>query len=269
MTHRALRDLVYAYYREHGRHTLPWRKTTNPYRILVSEVMLQQTQVDRVIPYYKAFLKRFPTVRALAAAPLRDVLVVWQGLGYNRRAKMLHDAAKEVVSRYGARFPKTEAELVALSGVGPYTARAIRAFAYNEDVVLLETNVRTVLLHHLYSGDTAIKDTELFEVLTACMPRGDARNWYSALMDYGSHLKRSGVKTNAQSAHYQKQRTFKGSRREMRGAILRTLAQGRRTRAAILKAFENERKVDAKEQLMKLEAEGLIEKDGKSYRLPG
>lgn len=268
MTHRALRDRVYAYYREHGRHTLPWRKTTDPYRILVSEMMLQQTQVDRVIPYYKSFLKRFPTVRALADAPLSDVLILWQGLGYNRRAKMLQDAAKEIVSRYRGRFPKTEAELVALPGIGPYTARAIRAFAYNEDVALLETNVRTVLIHHLYPSEETVTDAELLEVLTACSPKGDARTWYSALMDYGSYLKRSGVRTNRQSAQYQKQRAFKGSRRELRGAILRTLARGPETQAAILKEFAAERKVDAKEQLLKLEAEGLIEKDGKLYRLP-
>lgn len=268
MTHRALRDRVYTYYREHGRHTLPWRKTTDPYRILVSEMMLQQTQVDRVIPYYKAFLKRFPNVRALATAPLSDVLVLWQGLGYNRRAKMLHDAAKEIVSRYKGRFPKVEAELVALPGIGPYTARAIRAFAHNEDVVLLETNIRTVLIHHLYSSVETVTDTELLEVLATCMPKGDARTWYSALMDYGSYLKRSGVKTNKRSAHYQKQRAFKGSKRELRGAILRTLAGGPRTSAAILKEFDTDRKVDAKEQLRKLEAEGLIEKGGRFYRLP-
>lgn len=123
------RALVWRYYRVHGRHDLPWRKTRNPYRILVSEVMLQQTQVERVIPFYAEFMKRFPTARKLAEAPLPDVLKVWQGLGYNRRAKLLHSAAKEIILKYGDTFPAVYSELVELPGVGPYTAR-LEAFWY-------------------------------------------------------------------------------------------------------------------------------------------
>ena len=141
---------VWEYYKAHGRHDLPWRKTTDPYKILVSELMLQQTQVDRVLLKYKAFLKLFPTARRLAAAPLGDVLRAWQGLGYNRRAKFLHQAAQYVTNELKGRWPKDEAGLLALPGVGPYTARAVLAFAYNEPVVLIETNVRQVFLHHLF-----------------------------------------------------------------------------------------------------------------------
>lgn len=268
MTHRALRERVYAYYREHGRHALPWRKTNDPYKIFVSEVMLQQTQVDRVIPYYRAFLKRFPNVRALAAAPLRDVLMLWQGLGYNRRAKLMHAAAQEIVSRHAGRFPKTEAELVALPGIGPYTARAILAFAYNADVVLVETNVRTVLIHHLYPKDEPVTDAELLKTLAALSPQGDARAWYAALMDYGSFLKRSGVRTNARSAHYTKQKAFKGSTRQLRGAILRALAGGASTKKALLQGIPSDRYGEASTQLDALMAEGLVERRGRRYSLP-
>ena len=150
MTPKKFKDTVWKYYREHGRSDLPWRKTTDPYRILVSEVMLQQTQVERVIPYYTRFLKKFPTVRALAKAPLSQVLIAWQGLGYNRRAKMLHEAAKEVVRGHGGLFPRTALELEKLPGVGPYTAHAVAAFAYNEDGICIETNIRTAVTHHFF-----------------------------------------------------------------------------------------------------------------------
>lgn len=269
MTHRALRERVLAYYHEHGRHTLPWRATTNPYRIWISEVMLQQTQVDRVIPYYRVFLKRFPTVAALAQAPLKDVLELWQGLGYNRRAKQLQDAAKEIVSRHQGRFPKTEEELTALPGIGPYTARAILAFAYNTHVYLIETNVRTVLMHHLYAGKERVSDTELLEALRKVSPTGSARTWYAALMDYGSHLKRSGVRINAKSAHYIKQSAFEGSTRQLRGSILRSLIEGPKTIDALLRTLPPEQVDAGKLQIEALHKEGLIERHGRRYQLPG
>lgn len=148
MTAPQFRRLVWAHYKKHGRHELPWRKTHDPYRILVSEVMLQQTQVQRVQPYYREFLKQFPTARRLAEAPLSEVLKAWQGLGYNRRAKMLHAAAKEI-AKHG--MPKTALELEKLPGVGPYTARAVATFAYDADEILIETNIRTVVFHHFFS----------------------------------------------------------------------------------------------------------------------
>src|SRR3989338_7324816 len=138
------RSTVWKYWKEHGRHDLPWRLTHDPYRILVSEVMLQQTQVPRVIEKYKEFLKKFPTVRALAKASLSDVLKVWSGLGYNRRGKYLHDAAKEIVAVGNIR----EALASSLPGVGPYTRAAVRVFAFNEPDILIETNIRAAYIHH-------------------------------------------------------------------------------------------------------------------------
>ena len=146
------RKIVLCHYKKHGRHHLPWRKTKNPYRILVSEIMLQQTPVDRVLPKYQEFLKQFPSIKKLAAASLGDVLRAWQGLGYNRRAKYLHQCAAVIIYDNGGIWPRTVNELQALPGIGPYTAGAVMAFAYNQPIPIIETNIRTVYLHHFFSG---------------------------------------------------------------------------------------------------------------------
>jgi A/G-specific adenine glycosylase len=266
------RKIVWTYYREHGRDDLEWRKTTDPYKILVSEVMLQQTQVDRVRPYYKDFLKKFPTVKALAAAPLADVLIVWQGLGYNRRAKMLHEAAKAVVETYKGTFPKSVAQLEELSGVGPYTARAVAAFAYNQDVVFIETNLRTVVTHHFFNDKKQVADKEILAILTKAFPKAKdnrgSREWYAALMDYGAHLKRSGIRINAKSKTYVKQSVFRGSARQARGLILKTLVSGPCSSAQLTRLLGTERRDQLKSQLILLTKEGLIELKNKKFQLP-
>ena len=225
------RSTVWKYWKEHGRHDLPWRLTHDPYRILVSEVMLQQTQVSRVEGKYREFLRRFPTVHVLAKAPLADVLRVWSGLGYNRRAKFLHNAAKEIVERYSGKVPREYASLQTLPGVGDYTAKAVRVFAWNEPEVLIETNIRTACIHHFYSNilqNIRISDKEIVPYMEQAAkgnpPDGGPREWNWALMDYGAHLKASGVRVNARSAHYTKQSKFEGSLRQVRGAILKALA---------------------------------------------
>src|SRR3989344_3811274 len=216
------RKVVWAYHKKHGRHALPWRKTKDPYKILVSEVMLQQTQVDRVIPFYKTFIKKFPTAKRLASVPLSPVLQAWQGLGYNRRAKMLQEAAKEMSSRKIT----TVSDLETLPGVGSYTARAVAAFSYNENVVFIETNIRTAVIHHFFAKKKKVSDAEIEKILQKALPKGKSGEWYSALMDYGAYLKRSGISHNARSRQYMKQSKFSGSLREARGAILRELARG-------------------------------------------
>jgi A/G-specific adenine glycosylase len=268
MTPPKVRELVWKYWNEHGRHDLPWRKTSDPYKILVSEVMLQQTQVERVIPYYKNFLKQFPNVKVLAEAPLSEVLKLWQGLGYNRRAKMLHEAAKAVVREHGGRFPKSADELVRLPGIGPYTAGAVAAFAYNHDEIFIETNIRTVITHHVFPGKEQVSDAQVREVLEKIHPKGKAREWYAALMDSGAHLKRSGVRINARAKGYAKQSTFAGSAREARGAIVRHLSAGPASKQQLLKLLPLERREQLEEQLIKLLREGLLEKSGRSYCLP-
>lgn len=268
MTPARFRALVLKHYRVQGRHALPWRKTRDPYKILVSEVMLQQTQVDRVIPFYTAWLKKYPNVEALAHASLADVLASWQGLGYNRRAKLLWEAAKAVVREHGGRMPRSAAGLLALPGVGPYTAGAVAAFAYGHDAVLIETNLRTAVIHHFFPEETAVADRAVLEVLARVLPKGSARQWYWALMDYGAHLKRSGVRNNSRSTAYVKQKSFKGSTREIRGALLRALIAKPATALALEKLFPKERAAQIQEQLDALVREGLVEKRGRTYRLP-
>lgn len=267
MTPARFRTIVLTHFKKHGRHDLPWRKTRDPYLILVSEVMLQQTQVERVIPFYDAFLTEFPTIETLAKAPLSRVLVRWQGLGYNRRAKMLHDAAKAVVKDHKGLMPKTVESLEALPGVGHYTARAVAAFAYNQDVIFVETNLRTAVTYHFFPDAEKVSDKEVLLVLEKAYPKGMAREWYAALMDYGSFLKRSGVRINAKSASYAKQSRFLGSGREARGAILKALAKEHKTEAYLLGILGPDRRAQVEAQLQKLTSEGFIQKIRKQYRL--
>lgn len=260
----AFRKSVWAHYRSHGRHDLPWREARDPYRVLVSEVMLQQTQVERVIPFYTAFVKRFPTARRLAAAPLSEVLKAWQGLGYNRRAKMLHEAAKRIAKE---GMPKDAAELKQLPGVGPYTAAAVAAFSWNEDGIVLETNIRTAVIRHFFSAHRKISDSTLERVLLAALPKGRAREWYSALMDYGSFLKRSGIRMNARSKHYARQSKFAGSNREARGALLKELAKGTQTKRRLLSLLGEGRRDQLASALDALLGEGLVAKERGRRRL--
>lgn len=260
--------LVWAYYKKEGR-SLPWRNTRDPYRILVSEVMLQQTQVDRVVPKYREFLKEFATVRALARAPLSSVLKTWSGLGYNRRAKMLHQCAKVIVNEYGGRFPKDPKKLESLPGIGPYTAGAVMAFSYNEPVVMIETNIRTVYLHHFFKDKEDVSDKKILEVVERTLDRKNPREWYYALMDYGAHLKKEHPNPNRRSKHYTKQSKFKGSDREIRGAILKVLTSGFKNKGvseAVLRQlpFDSRRITD---QLDILASEGFIAKKRTRWHL--
>lgn len=263
----SLRGVVWRYYRKYGRHDLPWRKNNDPYRVLVSEVMLQQTQVDRVIPFYERFLEAFPTPHDLAAAPLSKVLKYWQGLGYNRRAKMLHQAAKDLIGRFEGRFPEKIEDIESLSGVGSYTARAIAAFAFNQDVPVIETNIRTVVIYHFFPGKKKVSDAAIEKILLEVLPKGKSRKWYSALMDYGSHLKRSGVSLNARSKRYVRQSKFSGSLREVRGAIIRSLSDGPKREKQIEESFDAARTAQVKDALVALTKEGFIQKRGTQYLL--
>jgi A/G-specific adenine glycosylase len=228
--------IIRGHYREHPR-PMPWRRTRDSYRILVSEIMLQQTQVSRVMPFYENFIKKFPDIAALAKAKTGDILRAWQGLGYNRRALALQKLASEVITKYNGRLPNDRAALEALPGIGPYTAGAIRTFAFNEPEIFIETNIRRVFIHFFFPPDkrrdkTAKKvtDTALRRYIERTIDRKNPREWYWALMDYGSMLGRSAQKTNSsaenpnrRSAHYSRQSKFSGSDREIRGKILREL----------------------------------------------
>ncbi len=205
---------------------MPWRTDTRPYYVLVSELMLQQTQVGRVIPKFHDFIEAFPDVTTLAEADLSDVLTQWQGLGYNRRAKYLHETAKKIVTDFNGVFPESDSDLMSLPGVGVNTAGAIASYAFNRPSIFIETNVRTVYIHHFFSDDFAVDDKRIIDELTATLDHEHPREFYWALMDYGSWLKTNGVRNIAQSKHYKKQSALQGSVREVRGLIVRRLTTG-------------------------------------------
>lgn len=203
--------------------TMPWRTDTRPYYVLVSELMLQQTQVSRVIPKFERFIERFPDEKTLAVATLAEVLDRWNGLGYNRRAKYLHDSAKMIMNEYGGRLPMAEAELLKLPGVGINTVGAVLAYAYNQPSIFVETNIRTVFIHHFFTDDFGVSDRQIIELLEATIDRTHPREFYWALMDYGSWLKQQGIRNNYKSRHYKRQTALAGSVREMRGRIVAAL----------------------------------------------
>lgn len=264
------RKTVREYYRAHGRHDLPWRVpqpdgSFDAYNILVSEVMLQQTQVARVIPKFTEFMARFPDLKTLAAAPLADVLAMWSGLGYNRRAKFLWQAAGQVMQEYSGRLPRTTAELVHLPGIGPNTAGAVLAYAYSLPVVFIETNIRTVFIRHFFADQQGVDDRDILELVAQTLP-DDARQWYWALMDYGTHVKQTEGNLNKLSRHYTVQSKFTGSKRQIRGQVLRLLQAGPQPKSALVRAIPDER-LDA--VLADLLAEELIEEIAGRYKLPG
>ena len=204
---------------------LPWRRTQDPYEVWISEVMLQQTQVSRVDGRWQKWLERFPTVADLARASQADVLEEWQGMGYNRRALSLLRSS-QIIHDAGT-FPHTQRELVALPGIGPATAAGIRAFAFNEPGVYLETNVRTVFLHELFPEEEGVSDSRLNPLVEAACPRDDARSWYYALLDFGAWLKRKVPNPSRRSRNHVRQTRFEGSHRQKRAMVLRLVLDAR------------------------------------------
>lgn len=199
----------------------PWRNVDDAYAVLVSEVMLQQTQVKRVLGRWERFLEKFPTPDALAAASTSDVVGEWQGLGYNRRALALKRACEICSQDFGGKLPETVDELMALPGIGPATAAGVVAFAYNKRAMYLETNVRTVFLHEVFPDEEGIRDKQLEPLVRATCPADNPRSWYYALLDYGAHLKTTFGNASRRSAHYTRQSTFEGSRRQKRAEVVR------------------------------------------------
>ena len=260
--------VVNEYYRASGRQ-MPWRKPEpggdfDPYKIMVSEIMLQQTQVDRVVPKYQEFLQQFPTVGGLAAAPLAQVLTLWSGLGYNRRAKFLWQAAQMAVTEFNGVMPSTVEELQKLPGIGKNTAGAIVAYAYNRPVVFIETNIRTVYIHHFFDDQPEIGDKAIEELVAATQPKHEVREWYWALMDYGSYLKKRVGNKSRQSKHYARQSTFQGSKRQLRGAILRLLVAGNQPLERLQHELSDDRLIEVLEALT---SEGMVHYDNGRYRL--
>ena len=263
-------SMMLDFYHKEGR-TFPWRETRDPYAILVSELMLQQTQTERVVPKYLNWLETFPTAADLAAAPFPQVLAAWSGLGYNRRAGYLQSACRQVVEEWGGAFPRTAGELETLPGVGPYTARAVATFAFGQPEVFIETNIRSVYLFFFFSDQEKVSDSQLMPLIQATVYHQDPRRWYYALMDYGARLKKSTANPNRQSRHYSRQSRFEGSLRQARGAIVRSLSRGGNTPLSLeemarLEGLPLERIQAAAERLV---AEGMVCRRGDLYCIGG
>ena len=255
---------IYAYYQQNKR-VLPWRRTHDPYRILLSELMLQQTQVKRVIEKYREFLRRFPSIESMAGAPLRVILEAWQGLGYNRRALALKRLATIIVDRYGGRIPREIEALKALPGVGAATAGAVCAFAFDRPVVFIETNIRSVFIHFFFQDREAVKDSDILPLIAQTLDAKRPREWYYALMDYGASLKERHPNPNRRSAHYARQSPFEGSRRQVRGKILKAVvAHPGISEAALVKEISCDKEM-VRHVLEQLREEGFIGKKGRRF----
>jgi A/G-specific adenine glycosylase len=263
----AFKKRVLSYYRRNAR-TLPWRETTDPYCILVSEIMLQQTQVDRVIPKYEAFIKRFPDVGSLAASPLKEVLVMWQGLGYNRRAQSLHNSAQIITDELGGRMPETREALQTLPGIGPYTSAAVSVFAYNQPCVFIETNIRAVYIHSFFPEAAEVSDAQLEPCIAATLNKRNPRRWYNALMDYGVYLKKLHGNPARKSKHHAVQSRFEGSDRQIRGMIIKILGktEAMNTRELVRQIGKEPARI--KTIIAQLAKEGLVAKNKTRLSLP-
>lgn len=263
---KQFRALILRHYATQGR-SLPWRETSDPYAILVSEVMLQQTQVGRVLEKYPRFLAAFPDFSTLAHAPLQEVFKVWVGLGYNRRARFLQNAAAAVMREYQGALPSSFKFLVQLPGIGTYTAGALMVFAFNQPVVLLETNIRTTFIHFFFRDDTYIPDRALLPLIDHTMDRSDPRTWYNALMDYGVNLKRLYRNPARKSAHYRPQSPFRDSLRQVRGAVLRLLTEETclTENDIIARIMKPPQRI--RQALGSLEAEGILRRRRTAYSI--
>ncbi len=261
------REMVWDYYRSHGRD-MPWREDPSPYKVLVSELMLQQTQVSRVIPKFNAFMYTCPTIADIASMSLGEVLELWSGLGYNRRAKFLHQASQKVLAEFNGKIPHDFDTLTKLPGIGKNTAGAIMVYAFNQPVVFIETNIRTVYFHHFYH-DTydLVSDKELEVLVEKTIDRENPREWYWALMDYGAHLKSTAGGQLSRSKHHVKQLPLKGSIREMRGRIIRILLAGELTRENLSERVEADDRFEP--ALQSLLSEGMLEENGQVIGLTG
>jgi A/G-specific adenine glycosylase len=266
MNTKDFKSKIWRFYKNKKR-ILPWRKTRDSYKILVSEIMLQQTQVSRVLPKYNEFIERFPTLESLAKASPKSVLAAWSGLGYNRRALYLHNTAKILTEKFGGRVPQSKEALSTLPGVGKNTAGAIYSFSFNKPSVFIETNIRSVFLHEWFPKRKIVSDKEIFPLIEKTLPKKDFRAWYYALMDYGAYLKKSFPNPSQRSAHHTKQTPFKKSNRYARGVIVKTLLSEKSlSKEALCKKTSLEKKVIEK-NLAALQEEGFLVRKEKEFSL--
>lgn len=300
MKKKSFQQIVWNFYKQHGRE-FPWRTAAmklpdtlerppandqskvceNQYRVFVSEIMLQQTQASRVVPKYEQWINRWSSFQSLAAADRSAILKAWQGLGYNRRAKFLHQSAQKITTEHNNSLPEAANKLKQLPGVGPYTTGALQAFCFNKPVIFVETNIRTVFIHHFFTNQKNISDEMIKDKIKETLPNknmpslknGDSspyRQWYWALMDYGTHLKKTVGNLNQQSKTYQTQSKFEGSNRQLRSRILQfTLANEPVSLTDITQAVNSDtkRQKSVQENLNDLCEEEMIKKHGDVYEV--
>lgn len=262
---RSFQRFLMRFYASCGRD-LPWRKTTDPYPILVSEFMLQQTRVERVLSKYPEFLGRFPDIGALARAPRHEVLLAWQGLGYNRRALALHEMARRIGNEYQGSIPLDRTLLDTFPGIGSATAGAIVVFSTNRPEIFIETNIRRVYIHLFFPDAPEVHDREIVPILGKTLMKKRPREFYYALMDYGSILKRGTGNPNARSSSYSRQSSFEGSDRQLRGIILRHLLSRGGAREEELRGLVPVEHGRLERILRGLESDGFIERSGGRVR---
>ena len=266
---------VWDFYRKNKRD-FPWRTLrlrsgqADPYHILVSEVMLQQTQADRVVRYYNTWLKRFPTIELLAKASFKKIYPFWMGLGYNRRALALQKAAQKSVTEYRGTLPRDVELLEEFPGIGPYTARAIVSFAYNIPIACIETNIRRVFIHEFFRKKKLVTDKQIFKIAEQALDKKNSREWHWALMDYGAYLKSQVPNPNRKHNNYTVQSKFEGSLRQIRGIILRILSAKPTNQKELVAKIEKitlQHPDRIKKVILTLEKEGLIKQNKKNYSL--
>ena len=259
-------QMVLTYYDRHGRD-MPWRNTRNPYHILVSEIMLQQTQVERVMKKFPEFIRAFPDFTSLASASLADILAVWQGMGYNRRAVALQKCAIRIITEYQGDLPDNGEILATFPGIGRATAASIAAFAFDLPVVFIETNIRRVFIHFFFLPSQTVGDDKIYPLVEQTLYRENPRIWYWALMDLGAALKKTCINPNRRSAHYSRQSPFEGSDRRIRGIILKILLKEHvlEEEEFFIRLSEDQCRVTR--ILRALESEGFIQNTDSGYIL--
>ncbi len=263
---RTFQNIIYSYFNQYGRD-FPFRNEINPYNVVISEIMLQQTQTNRVVEKFQQFIQKFPDFQSLANAPLNEVLKVWQGLGYNRRAVALKKIAERVVNEFDGILPADIDILKSFPQIGHNTASSIVAFAFNMPTFFIEVNIRRVYIYYFFPGKSSIKDSAIVLIVRKTLDSSNVRKWYYALTDYGVMLKKTHPELNKRSAHYRKQAKFKGSSREVRGKILKLLiASSSLTEVEIFKELKiNSKKL--KEILNLLIKEGFIKQEKHGFSI--
>ena len=260
---KTFQDLIYSFY-NHKKRNFPFRENVTPYKVVVSEIMLQQTQANRVAEKFLEFIKKFPDFKSLAEASVEEVLSAWQGLGYNRRAIALKKIGECIMSEFNGYVPKYLKTLISLPQIGHNTSYSILCFSYNIPTYFIETNIRRVYLYFFFPGRSQIDDKEIMEIVKISVDEDNPRDWYYALMDFGTMLKKTHPELNKKSVHYRKQSKFDGSTRQVRGKVLKLLLEKPISTKEIIDKINHEEK-KILEILNTLKKEGFIQEEHEKF----